>query len=111
MTISAEHRSKFAALHRLWWRINMSEKFSSGTKTPPPRKQTFDGKLIADKNHSDIFFLVIQIRELDHLNIAKVVGFCVDTLKFVVVGEYCSKGSLMVKSFNCYSVPKKHIDR
>ncbi|XP_078335729.1 atrial natriuretic peptide receptor 1-like [Crassostrea virginica] len=36
-----------------------------------------------------------QIRELDHLNIAKVVGFCVDTLKFVVVGEYCSKGSLM----------------
>ena len=46
-----------------------------------------------------MFFWVIQIRELDHLNIAKVVGFCVDTLKFVVIGEYCSKGSLMVKSF------------
>ncbi|XP_052716060.1 atrial natriuretic peptide receptor 1-like isoform X1 [Crassostrea angulata] len=36
-----------------------------------------------------------QIRELDHLNVAKVFGFCMDSLKFVVVAEYCSKGSLM----------------
>ena len=34
MAISAEHRSKFGALHRSWWRLRMSEKFSSGTKTP-----------------------------------------------------------------------------
>ena len=33
MAISAEHRSKFAALHWSWWRLQMSEKFSSGTKT------------------------------------------------------------------------------
>ena len=32
MAISAEHRSKFAALHLQWWRLQMSEKFSSGTK-------------------------------------------------------------------------------
>ena len=31
MAMSAEHRSKFAALHRQWWRLHMSEKFSSGT--------------------------------------------------------------------------------
>ena len=32
MAISAEHTSKFAALHRQWWRLQMSEKFSSGMK-------------------------------------------------------------------------------
>ena len=31
MAMSAEHRSKFAALHRQWWRLRMKEKFSSGT--------------------------------------------------------------------------------
>ena len=31
MAMSAEHRSKFAALLRQWWRLHMSEKFSSGT--------------------------------------------------------------------------------
>ena len=39
MAMSAEHRSKFAALHRQWWRLHMSEKFSSGTKTPNQTKQ------------------------------------------------------------------------
>ena len=29
--MSAEHRSKLAALHWQWWRLHMSEKFSSGT--------------------------------------------------------------------------------
>ena len=37
MAISAEDRSKFAALHRLWWRLQMSEKFSSVA----PNKQTY----------------------------------------------------------------------
>ena len=32
MGISAEHRSKFTAHHRQWWRLQMSKKFSSGTK-------------------------------------------------------------------------------
>ena len=36
-TMSAEHRSKFAALHRQWWRLYMSIKFSSETKN---HKQT-----------------------------------------------------------------------
>ena len=31
MTMSAEHRSKFAALHQQCCRLHMSEKFSSGT--------------------------------------------------------------------------------
>ena len=29
MAMSVEHRSKFAALHRQWWRLHISEKFSS----------------------------------------------------------------------------------
>ena len=32
MVISAEQRSQFTAHHRQWWRLQMSEKFSSGTK-------------------------------------------------------------------------------
>ena len=34
MAMSADKRSKFAAPHRQWWRLHMSEKFSIGTKTP-----------------------------------------------------------------------------
>ena len=37
MTMSVEHRLKFAALRRQWWRLHMSEKFSSWTNT---HKQT-----------------------------------------------------------------------
>ena len=38
MAMSDEHRSKFAALHRQWWRLHMSEKFSSGTINPKQTK-------------------------------------------------------------------------
>ena len=34
MAISAEHRSKFAALHQQWWRLQRNEKLSNGTKKP-----------------------------------------------------------------------------
>ena len=37
MAMTAEHRLKFAVLHRLWWRLRMIEKFSSETINP---KQT-----------------------------------------------------------------------
>ena len=40
MAISAEHKSKFAALHRYWERLHMTEKFSSGTINPKQTKQT-----------------------------------------------------------------------
>ena len=32
MSISAEHRSRFAAFQRQWWCLQVSEKFSSGTQ-------------------------------------------------------------------------------
>ena len=38
MATSGKQRSKFAALHRQWWRLHMSEKFSSGTINP--KKET-----------------------------------------------------------------------
>ena len=34
MAISAEHRSKFAALQRQYWRLHMNEKFSRGSINP-----------------------------------------------------------------------------
>ena len=41
MAMSAEHRSKFAALYRQWWRLHMSETFSSGTiNSKQTNKQT-----------------------------------------------------------------------
>ena len=33
LTMSSEHRSKFAVLHQQWLRLHMNEQFSSGTKT------------------------------------------------------------------------------
>ena len=39
MAMSAEHRSKFAVLHRQWWRLHISEKFSNGTKKPEKQKK------------------------------------------------------------------------
>ena len=34
MAMRAEHRSKYAALHRESWRLHVSNKFSFGTKNP-----------------------------------------------------------------------------
>ena len=50
MAVSAEYtiRSKFEILHRLWWRLHVSEKFSIGTIYP---KQT--NKQTNNKNKSD----------------------------------------------------------
>ena len=41
MTISAEQMSTFAALHRQWWRLHLSEKISSGTKSPNKRSKFY----------------------------------------------------------------------
>ena len=38
MALRAQHRSKFAALVRLWWRLDVREKLYSGTKNS---KQTY----------------------------------------------------------------------
>ena len=46
MTISAEQGSKFAALHRQWWRLQMSETFLSGTKNT---KHEYDISNFSDK--------------------------------------------------------------
>ena len=51
MAKSAEHRLKFAALHRQWWRLHMSEKLSSVTKNP--NKQNKRNK----QNKQTILFL------------------------------------------------------
>ena len=52
MAINAERRSKFAALHRQWWRLQISEKFSSGTKNS---KQTRLNLIVWMDTHSKIF--------------------------------------------------------
>ena len=54
MAISAEHGSKFAALHRQWWRLHMSEKFSSGTITAynQPTNQLYNGEITEGRSTS-----------------------------------------------------------
>ena len=52
MAMSAEHRSKFAALHLQWWRLHMSEKFSSGTINSNLTKQKKDNEKIYMYLHS-----------------------------------------------------------
>ena len=36
------------------------------------------------------------MKELDHNNIVKTIGFVIDPPELVYISEYCSKGSLMV---------------
>ena len=62
MAMSAEHRSKFAALHRQWWRLHMSYKFSSGTKNP---KQT--------KNFTQISSEAVWFLDRDYLILKKII--------------------------------------
>ena len=45
VAMSAEHRSKFSLLHRQWWRLRMSEKFSSRTKTQNKHNKNIHIKL------------------------------------------------------------------
>ena len=61
MAMSAEHRSKFAALHRQGWRLYMSEKFVSGTKNPKQiNKQTSEAYLGKRNVNFFIFQFVMQ---------------------------------------------------
>ena len=43
MAISAKLMSISAAFHRWWWRLSMSEKFSSGTKKPKETNKQKNG--------------------------------------------------------------------
>ena len=52
MTMSAEHRLKFAALYRQWWRLHMSEQFSSEMINPKTSKQKF---------HDDMLLYIIKL--------------------------------------------------
>ena len=69
MAMSAKHRSKFAALQRLWGHLHMSEKFSSGTKKT---KQT--------KNQTLSYILKNIIGNLEGL-ISHVLNTCMDGLQ------------------------------
>ena len=39
MAMSAEHKPEFAAFHRQWLRLHMSEEFSGGMKNPKQTKE------------------------------------------------------------------------
>ena len=39
MAVSAEQRSKIAALHQQWWGLQMNEKYLSGTKNSKQTNQ------------------------------------------------------------------------
>ncbi|KAG7232193.1 hypothetical protein INR49_009452 [Caranx melampygus] len=81
---------------------------SSCTGQPGTRKTLFtctgiyDGRTVAIKRiHTKTFSLsktirqeVKQVRELDHPNLCKFVGGCVEVPNVAIVTEYCPKGSL-----------------
>ena len=56
MATSAEHRSKFVTLHWQWWRLHMSEKFSSGTINPKQKH-----------NLNNLFSLSIKFDEIGNV--------------------------------------------
>ena len=63
MSMSTEHSSKFVALQRQWWRVHMSEKFSSGTiNSAKTNKQTIKLKLLEMYFAKQSKTLLIEIR-------------------------------------------------
>ena len=77
MAMSAEHSSKFAALHRLWWRLHMSEKFRVGRLTP--NKQTNKQQVLVYRNR---FIDINNDSKLDSFLTSKYNwGFCLFPLK------------------------------
>ena len=66
MAMSAEHRSIFAALYRQWFRLHMSEKFTSLQLTKNPKqtnktnKQTNRQKKQTNKQTKNIIRFLIR---------------------------------------------------
>ncbi|XP_022109306.1 atrial natriuretic peptide receptor 1-like [Acanthaster planci] len=56
-------------------------------------------KMLANKNHVDLkknlLIELKQMHDLDHPNVARFIGLCVDVPNMAIINEYCSKGSLM----------------
>ena len=58
--VSADHRSNFTVLHREWWRVHLSEKFSRGTESAKQKKNTHKK---TRKYRCDLNFAVITMWE------------------------------------------------
>ena len=69
MALGAEHRSKFAALHQYWWRLHMSEKFSSRRKTT--NKQTIPYDISQKRTSSLQSSPVISTQGLFHRTVTR----------------------------------------
>ena len=88
MVTSAKYRSNFEGFRRLWWRLQISEKFSSETITPHPHppntKQTFYNfyvnkcwqvmEIYLVHVYNDDFFSQISIRYIIHFNAMVLIG-------------------------------------
>ena len=66
MAMSSEHRSKFAALHRQWWRLQMREKFSSGTKNPKTNNKKQTKVVVAVHRPILSFFSFYRLQDVKH---------------------------------------------
>ena len=70
MAMSAEHRSKFAAIHRQWWHLDMSEKFSSGTINSKQTNNTSDQDVCLDnvtgnirRNNCYLYYYISHVQK------------------------------------------------
>ena len=97
MAMSAEHRSNFAALHRQWSRLYMSEKFSNGTKN---FKQT-NNKKNQPTNQTNKQIIRIKFFLKDHQSSWKIQ---VDTIEKYMERELNQQ---KIMHLHCLSLPEK----
>ena len=60
MDISADNWSKYAAFHRYWWHLQMSEKFSGEMKKNQTNKQTNNTDVNREIHKQDIALIVFS---------------------------------------------------
>ena len=83
MAISAKYMSKLAALRRQWWRLHMSENFSSGTRNS---KQANRIKNCALNNIPVLFSLNGPFKKLQDLPLKNTLSYISKTMKYYCKG-------------------------
>ena len=96
MAMSAEHRSKFAAPHLKWRRLQMSEKFSSVTKKKPKKQKTF--------------FILFWFWNFSHLNAGNHLIFYEWTIKINQAKYFQSWGLIQCDGFRWNAAKHSHFD-
>ena len=89
IAISAEHRWKFVALHRKWWRLHMIEKFSNGTiNHKQTNKQSKSGSFAAH-HWQWLGFYISNILERRLTIYSEWIWWCIHFQRKISSSHYC----------------------